>query len=455
MIEYDFSSLMTYCMKTLHLIIISSLLFFQVSSPVAASLSFTGSPEQVFMLLAENKWGAGNVTLPTPYTWIEYEEDLGQRFCVDFENGTCEIEVLLRTDIDPYTDSVITHMEGALSNLYTQRPTDMLDMIQAQIATGHTPATPDRSGIAWNAKLRRYTYIIKKGDTLSALSRRFRVPVTELVRVNGLASANTIRIGDTLIIPLPHPHLHLGDENNKPSATAPVLAGQLSTRSGAPVSYTNLMTFVKERVIPGNMSTRTITGKDGQQRKAVTLRFKLASDHLRVRAQRYYPLVEEHARKYGHDPALIMAVIHTESAFNPRARSPIPAYGLMQLVPRTGGREAYTFVHKRDRIPTASFLYQPSGNIELGSAYLHLLQARYLKAVTNEQNRLYCAIAAYNTGMGNMARAFQQDGSVRRALQLVNRMTPEKVYDQLRAFAPSRQTRAYVKKVNERMPLYK
>jgi membrane-bound lytic murein transglycosylase C len=222
-----------------------------------------------------------------------------------------------------------------------------------------------------------------------------------------------------------------------------------------PVSYTNIMAFARETVLPGNITTRVITGRDGHKRKEVHLQFKLASDHLRVRARRYYPVVQEYARKYGHEPALIMAVIHTESAFNPRARSSIPAYGLMQLVPHTGGREAYAYVHKQDRIPSASYLYQPRANVELGSAYLNLLQNRYLETVTNRQSRLYCAIAAYNTGMGNMVRAFQRDGSLRRALGMVNRMSPEKVYAQLQAFAPSRQTRVYVKKVYERMALYK
>lgn len=449
------SLLMTYCMNTKLLIVISSCLFFRGSPVFSASLSLTGSPGQVFLRLAEDKWGDGNVKMPTPYTWIEYEEDLGQRFCIDFEIGACEVEVLLREDVEPYTAAVRSHMEGAVSNLYTQQPTDLLAMVQSQVETGFTPAKPDRAGIAWDKNLRRYTYTIKKGDTLSQLSRRFRVPVPELVRVNGLASADMITIGNTLIIPPPHPHLHLGNENNKPRGTDSVLAGQLRTRTGIPVSHTNLMTFAGETVTPGNMTIRMITGKDGRRRKSVTLRFNLATDHLSIRAGKYYPVAREYAQKYGHDPALIMAVIHTESAFNPRARSPVPAYGLMQLVPRTGGREAYAFVHKRDRVPTASYLYQPRGNIELGSAYLYLLQSRYLNAVTNKQNRLYCAIAAYNTGIGNMARAFQQDGSVRRALQVVNRMSPEKVFAQLQAFAPSSQTRTYVKKVHERMALYR
>ena len=52
------------------------------------------------------------------------------------------------------------------------------------------------------------------------------------------------------------------------------------------------------------------------------------------------------------NPKLVMAVIHTESAFNPKARSTFKrkngrtghAYGLMQLVPYSGGKEAYNYL---------------------------------------------------------------------------------------------------------------
>ena len=63
-------------------------------------------------------------------------------------------------------------------------------------------------------------------------------------------------------------------------------------------------------------------------------------------------LVERHT--FG-DPPVVFAVIHTESYYNPKARSGAPAYGLMQLVPTSGGRAAYRYVYKKDQVLPPSY----------------------------------------------------------------------------------------------------
>lgn len=65
--------------------------------------------------------------------------------------------------------------------------------------------------------------------------------------------------------------------------------------------------------------------------------------------ENFIPWNQAHAEKHDVDPALIMAIIHTESMFNPRARSHTPAYGLMQVVPHTGGRDAYHMIYGKKR----------------------------------------------------------------------------------------------------------
>ncbi len=78
------------------------------------------------------------------------------------------------------------------------------------------------------------------------------------------------------------------------------------------------------------------------------------------------------------DPALIKAVIHAESAFNPYAVSPKGAQGLMQLMPSTG------------RMMGLRQPFSPTSNIRAGTRYLAVL----LKRFRNEAH----AIAAYNAG---------------------------------------------------------
>ena len=52
----------------------------------------------------------------------------------------------------------------------------------------------------------------------------------------------------------------------------------------------------------------------------------------------YDGYIRASATRHGVDPALMKAMMHTESAFNPNARSPVGAQGLMQLMPATARR---------------------------------------------------------------------------------------------------------------------
>ena len=97
----------------------------------------------------------------------------------------------------------------------------------------------------------------------------------------------------------------------------------------------------------------------------------------------YDPLIERAATRHDVDARIVKAVIQVESAFQPRARSPKGAMGLMQLMPKTA------------RQYQARNPYDPASNIEAGT--------KYLKQLMN-QFELPLALAAYNAGEGAVRR---------------------------------------------------
>ena len=97
-------------------------------------------------------------------------------------------------------------------------------------------------------------------------------------------------------------------------------------------------------------------------------------------------IVRETAERHHVDPALVRAVIETESNWNPRAYSHKGAGGLMQLIPTTAKRYG------------AYDLFNPQQNIDAGVRHLKTLLLRY-------NGNLDLALAAYNAGEGAVDRA--------------------------------------------------
>ena len=118
----------------------------------------------------------------------------------------------------------------------------------------------------------------------------------------------------------------------------------------------------------------------------------------------YEELIKEAADLHKLDPALIRAVMRTESAFNPAAVSPVGAIGLMQLMPALA-----------EEMGVAD-PFEPRDNIMGGAKYLRQL-------LDAHEGNIRLTLASYNAGPGNVRR--------------------------YRGVPPFKETRNYVRKITE------
>jgi soluble lytic murein transglycosylase len=142
-------------------------------------------------------------------------------------------------------------------------------------------------------------------------------------------------------------------------------------------------------------------------------------------------MIQQKAQEQELDPYLVLALIRQESLFDPQARSPAAALGLMQLLPSTASRVA-----KQIGVapPSNEQLFQPEVNLVLGTQYLKDLLQRY-------SDDWFKAIAAYNAGEAAVDR-WEKEISTDDAEEFVERI-------------PYLETRGYVKLVMRNHRIYK
>lgn len=132
----------------------------------------------------------------------------------------------------------------------------------------------------------------------------------------------------------------------------------------------------------------------------------------------FYPLKYEQeivaaAQESGAPPALIAAVVKSESSFNPQSRSDVGALGLMQIMPETAQWAA-----EKDGVAYSGNeedLFDPTLNLRIGSHYLAWLLERF-------NGDFIEAVAAYNVGQHKVDSWIADNGG---ALQIENIPYPE------------------------------
>ncbi|HKM14360.1 MAG TPA: membrane-bound lytic murein transglycosylase MltC [Marinospirillum sp.] len=227
-----------------------------------------------------------------------------------------------------------------------------------------------------------------------------------------------------------------------------LLAGQVLDHEGEPVKWEWRAERFADYLVDNKVQE---IQRNGQVVYRVEI--PLVENHTQVRGHQYEHLVRTAAERYGIDEVLIYAIIETESHFNPYATSHIPAYGLMQVVPSTAGKDVFTRIKKRNDQPTRDYLFNTTNNIDTGTAYLSILRDNYLNKITHPLSREYAMISGYNGGAGNVLRTFHQDRA--QAVNVINQLTPQQVYNQLHLKHPRAEARGYIKKVTEAQQRYR
>ncbi len=146
----------------------------------------------------------------------------------------------------------------------------------------------------------------------------------------------------------------------------------------------------------------------------------------------YLDLVQEQTRRYNIDPLLMLSLVKQESAFNPNAQSGADAMGLTQVIPSTGKGIA-TSLGKRDF--QNQDLFRPYTAIEFGTYYLG-------QQIKNFEGDPYAALAAYNSGAGNLGEWLKAN-------------PPERNFDQFVDGITFPETRLYVKIIYTSYYLYR
>lgn len=175
----------------------------------------------------------------------------------------------------------------------------------------------------------------------------------------------------------------------------------------------------------------------GQPHLAVMIGKRLARRGIVVPFGYYavHPVAE---RKLPMSPEMTLAIARRESEFDPRVQSGVGARGLMQIMPRTG-QEVARRLGRSGEHTTARLTSDPNYNADLGAAYLSILARQF-------SGNVIMMSAGYNAGPSRPERWMDVYGDPRRGeVDIVDWIE----------HIPFRETRNYVMRVAESLPIYR
>ena len=350
----------------------------------------------------EQKWDAFKE--PESKVYVEYSEDSNIRQSVDFEKGEITIEVIveeIEADDEPKanrTDNSNVKSNPSNKNSQSKNNSDSIDEPKKQISN--------------------------KIDNEKKIKEK---------------------LTDALI----------GIITKKADDNKPLLENQVENSGGQNITISNVENEAEDVIEKKEVKAETYESKDGKKRTKYTVTIPLKNNHLDERTKRFEKEILKQAERWKLDPAIVFALMETESAFNPKARSHIPAFGLLQLVPKSGARDAYRYVYKEDKLVTGDYLYEPNNNIELGCAYLSKIRYYYFENIKDDELAYMCSIPAYNTGIGNVSKTLCGKPHTNPAAKVASSMNAQELYNKLTTELKYEEARNYLKKVWKYKEKYK
>lgn len=424
-----------------------------------------------------NVWGNDNTIDDTPTEWVEYARDFKSRSIVDFDKGNIDVEIILDDVNDNDSTEIERRLAEAIEEMLNSRGNSCpfgsnidknLPLTKAPILEGIVDLS------AYNiSELQQATTGGKKNKKLPPAPKTkgkelvFNDEDTEKDSENGkgetIAKDKNKKREDARLIAEEKKQkreeaLEKAKEKNKKREEERLIAEESKRRQEEALEAAKANRLDTKQVAQtiakqSKKTSTTIKGDDNKNRKVVKVQMALVSDNISKNAALYKDYVKAYSQKFQIEEPLIYAVMEQESRFNPEATSWVPAYGLMQLVPKSGGLDAYNYVYKKQWVPTRSYLFVPHQNIELGTAYLRILMNQFAK-VTDPECRRLCVIAGYNTGAGNVSRAFTGNTNLKNAIPLINKYSYKELYNHLTNELNTEEARNYVSGVSKRREKY-
>jgi membrane-bound lytic murein transglycosylase F len=190
------------------------------------------------------------------------------------------------------------------------------------------------------------------------------------------------------------------------------------------------------------------------QQEIEQLEFSIPEDNATVFISKYDDIFKKYSPKIDWDWRLLAALVYHESRFRPTVRSPMGAYGLMQLMPATLDHFGIDTTATPDR------------HIEAGVKLIKHLDTMFAPYVPDKDERIKFILASYNIGPGHvldaqrLAKKYGKDDSVWNNNVdsfLLRKSKPQFYNDPNVQFGKCYgiETYAYVLQVTERFEYYK